>query len=153
LGARLGVWLRHTAAERELRRLAQRERAVANALRASLLPPQLPSVSGVALAAHFRPGGDVVVGGDFYDVFTFESPLAPSMGIAIPSSSGTMAPSRRLTAAAPYWAWSPTASGATSASPLARASASSSTPTASPRPAAPAASSSASSGWSPSCAR
>jgi len=83
LGARLGVWLRHTAAERELRRLAQRERAVANALRASLLPPQLPSVSGVALAAHFRPGGDVVVGGDFYDVFTFESPLAPSMGIAI----------------------------------------------------------------------
>jgi phosphoserine phosphatase RsbU/P len=83
LGARLGVWLRRTAAERELLRRAQRERAVANALRTSLLPPQLPSVPGVGLGAHFRPGGDVVVGGDFYDAFTFESQLAPSMGIAI----------------------------------------------------------------------
>jgi PAS domain S-box-containing protein len=51
------------SAERQLRETAQ-------ALQESLLPPQLPEIDGVELAARFRPAGaGMQVGGDFYDVF------------------------------------------------------------------------------------
>jgi PAS domain S-box-containing protein len=43
---------------------------VARALQSSLLPPSLPSIPGVELAARYRAAGEGnEVGGDFYDVF------------------------------------------------------------------------------------
>jgi GAF domain-containing protein len=43
---------------------------VAQTLQASLLPPQLPPVPGMRVAARYRPAAEgVEVGGDFYDVF------------------------------------------------------------------------------------
>ncbi len=43
---------------------------IAGALQEGLLPPGLPEIPGVDLAARFRPvGEDYRVGGDFYDVF------------------------------------------------------------------------------------
>ncbi len=54
------------------RLLAERTR-VARALQASLLPPTLPDIPGVQLAARYRPAGaGNEVGGDFYDVFQVE---------------------------------------------------------------------------------
>jgi len=41
---------------------------VAQALQKSLLPPSLPEIPGVELAARYQPGTEAV-GGDFYDVF------------------------------------------------------------------------------------
>jgi PAS domain S-box-containing protein len=43
---------------------------ISRTLQRSLLPPRLPTVPGVELAARYRPAGDHGdVGGDFYDVF------------------------------------------------------------------------------------
>lgn len=43
----------------------------AHVLQASLIPPALPQVPGLDIAAAYRPFGDgTVVGGDFYDVYT-----------------------------------------------------------------------------------
>lgn len=54
----------------ERARLFEREHAIANSLQRSLLPPSLPNLEGVELAARYRPSGEgLVVGGDFYDVF------------------------------------------------------------------------------------
>jgi PAS domain S-box-containing protein len=45
-------------------------RATARTLQESLLPPHLPVIPGVELAARFRPAGTGIdVGGDFYDIF------------------------------------------------------------------------------------
>ena len=44
--------------------------ALANTLQQSLLPPDLPTVSGITFAASYRPSEESpAVGGDFYDVF------------------------------------------------------------------------------------
>ena len=44
--------------------------AVTQTLQASLLPPALPAVRGLDVAARFRPAGSgVELGGDFYDLF------------------------------------------------------------------------------------
>lgn len=48
--------------------LAERSQ-VAQTLQHSLLPPALPRVPGLQLAARFRPMNGAQVGGDFYDVF------------------------------------------------------------------------------------
>jgi PAS domain S-box-containing protein len=46
---------------------------VARALQAALLPQRLPELSGVELAARFRPAGDgSLIGGDFYDVLPYD---------------------------------------------------------------------------------
>ena len=43
---------------------------IARTLQESLLPPDLPEIEGVELAARYRPSGEGVdVGGDFYDAF------------------------------------------------------------------------------------
>lgn len=63
--------------ERELLRAKERaeaseERAsaLARTLQQTLIPPSLPSIDGLDLAAVYRPAGDgSEVGGDFYDVF------------------------------------------------------------------------------------
>jgi PAS domain S-box-containing protein len=62
-------------------RMYQRERAVAATLQASLVPPSLPAVPGLRLAARFHPGGDGLrVGGDFYDVFPVGTATAVMVG-------------------------------------------------------------------------
>ncbi|WP_230688979.1 PP2C family protein-serine/threonine phosphatase [Micromonospora sp. WMMD558] len=43
---------------------------LARVLQASLLPPELPAVPGIALAGGYRAAGDTLrIGGDFYEVF------------------------------------------------------------------------------------
>lgn len=50
-------------------RLFQDRAAVASVLQRALLPPELPPVPGVEIAARHQPGAEMVIGGDFYDVF------------------------------------------------------------------------------------
>jgi PAS domain S-box-containing protein len=51
-------------------RLFGEQEATARTLQHSLLPPELPEIPGVELAARYRPFGRATeVGGDFYDVF------------------------------------------------------------------------------------
>jgi hypothetical protein len=51
-------------------RLYSERGTIANTLQHSLLPPRLPEIPGVEIAARFRPGGEgTELGGDFYDVF------------------------------------------------------------------------------------
>jgi sigma-B regulation protein RsbU (phosphoserine phosphatase) len=64
------------AYERELlraRQKAERERdevrQLATTLQRTLLPPALPAIPGVELAAHYHHASPFQVGGDFYDVF------------------------------------------------------------------------------------
>ncbi len=53
--------------------LFERERSVAIALQLSLLPPSLPEIDGLEVAARYEPGSThLVVGGDFYDLFAVE---------------------------------------------------------------------------------
>jgi phosphoserine phosphatase RsbU/P len=53
--------------------IAERQRDTveeyATVLQRTLLPPLLPQVPGLALAAHYHPASPRQVGGDFYDVF------------------------------------------------------------------------------------
>lgn len=64
---------RVVAEQHELREraLVQQDEAVelARVLQASLLPPRLPAIPDLELAASYRPANGVVVGGDFYDLF------------------------------------------------------------------------------------
>jgi sigma-B regulation protein RsbU (phosphoserine phosphatase) len=53
------------------RRLKQVER-LAQVMQASLLPPALPTIEYLDLAARFRPSSRYEVGGDFYDVFPID---------------------------------------------------------------------------------
>lgn len=49
---------------------AERYLQLAWTLQESLLPPELPQIGGLALAARYHPAGDgTEIGGDFYDVF------------------------------------------------------------------------------------
>ncbi|MGH2754737.1 MAG: SpoIIE family protein phosphatase [Actinomycetota bacterium] len=51
-------------------RLYQERSHVARTLQRSLLPPRMPTIDGVEIAARYRPAArDHEVGGDFYDVF------------------------------------------------------------------------------------
>lgn len=65
--------LRSVGDERGRRKRAQRETThlaeVMDTLRHSLLPPRLPAIPGVELAAHYHPASLDEIGGDFYDVF------------------------------------------------------------------------------------
>jgi PAS domain S-box-containing protein len=59
------------AAAVENARLYQARSAIAHTLQASLLPPVLPELPGIEIAAEYRPAGEgFEVGGDFYDVFS-----------------------------------------------------------------------------------
>jgi phosphoserine phosphatase RsbU/P len=61
------------------------EQAAALALQRSLLPPQLPAVPGLTMAARYVPGHEFGVGGDWYDVFTLPSGW---LGVVIGDVSG-----------------------------------------------------------------
>lgn len=63
LGRRAGIAVEHARVHGE-------RSEIAATLQAALLPPRLPVVPGVAIAARFRAvGGGDTVGGDFYDLF------------------------------------------------------------------------------------
>lgn len=47
----------------------QRAQRLASTLQRSLLPPALPEVPGMEVAAYYHPASDENVGGDFYDLF------------------------------------------------------------------------------------
>jgi serine phosphatase RsbU (regulator of sigma subunit) len=49
--------------------LADQQRSIAATLQQALLPPALPAISGLDVAARYWPAGASPVGGDFYDVF------------------------------------------------------------------------------------
>lgn len=74
--------------------------AIALTLQHSLLPPEVPILPGVELAARYRPvGHDVEVGGDFYDVFAAG---AGRWGVVIGDVSGKGVLAASLTALARY---------------------------------------------------
>ena len=52
--------------EAELRRQADE---LSEALQAALLPPHLPQIPGIEIAARYQPAAGARIGGDFYDVF------------------------------------------------------------------------------------
>jgi serine phosphatase RsbU (regulator of sigma subunit) len=75
-------------------RQAFRERdSVARVLQESLLPPRLPSIEGMDLAARYLPGAGMV-GGDFYDVFPLHD---AAYGIAIGDVQGKDARAAAMT--------------------------------------------------------
>jgi phosphoserine phosphatase RsbU/P len=67
-------------------RLSRLDRAATLALQRSLLPSRPPAVAGLDVAARYVPGGEVGVGGDWYDLFVLESGL---VGIAIGDVAGS----------------------------------------------------------------
>jgi serine phosphatase RsbU (regulator of sigma subunit) len=76
----------HDAARRELdtsRRAYLERDHVARVLQESLLPPRLPEIPGLELAARYVPG-EGMVGGDFYDVFA----IGDAVGVAIGDVQG-----------------------------------------------------------------
>jgi sigma-B regulation protein RsbU (phosphoserine phosphatase) len=70
VGAQVGQFIERTETERALRSSREGLARLAQTLQQSLLPPHLPSIPGVEIAAHYEAAGDGFdVGGDFYDVF------------------------------------------------------------------------------------
>jgi PAS domain S-box-containing protein len=62
-------------------RLYRERDEIAHTLQQSLLPPQLPEVPGLDIAAGYRPAGEGIdVGGDFYDMFALEGAWALLIG-------------------------------------------------------------------------
>jgi putative methionine-R-sulfoxide reductase with GAF domain len=49
------------------------DQAAALALQRSLVPAQLPTITGLTMAARYVPGHEFGIGGDWYDVFTLPS--------------------------------------------------------------------------------
>jgi PAS domain S-box-containing protein len=73
---------------------------IASRLQQSLLPPHLPDVPGLEIAARFRPAGEAYeVGGDFYDIFETGK---GSWAVAIGDVCGKGADAAALTSLARY---------------------------------------------------
>lgn len=51
---------------------SDQQRYIASTLQAALLPPGLPDIAGIELAARYWAAGAVDVGGDFFDVFSVD---------------------------------------------------------------------------------
>ncbi len=69
-GAQIGQFIERTETERELRASRAGLAHLAETLQQSLLPPHLPDIAGIEIAAHYEAARDgSEVGGDFYDVF------------------------------------------------------------------------------------
>jgi serine phosphatase RsbU (regulator of sigma subunit) len=68
------AYLFNARAREAARALTEATQELAATLQESLLPPELPDVPGLAVAARWLPGrGGTLVGGDFYDVFPLPS--------------------------------------------------------------------------------
>lgn len=82
--------------ESEMRRSSEE---LAGALQAALLPPHLPRIPGLELAAYYQPAARERIGGDFYDLF----PLPRrGWGIAMGDVCGKGPRAATITAAARY---------------------------------------------------
>lgn len=82
--------------EADLRRGSE---ALADALQGALLPPHLPRIPGLDVAAHYQPAARERLGGDFYDLF----PLSrKGWGIAMGDVCGKGPEAAAITAAARY---------------------------------------------------
>jgi phosphoserine phosphatase RsbU/P len=87
------------ALQAALRHSAERA-ALAQTLQESLLPPRLPEIPGLQVAARYAAGGTgAEVLGDFYDVFPS---VRGSWGIAVGDVCGKGAPAAKSTALARY---------------------------------------------------
>lgn len=91
----LGVALSHAALA------AERDRLVA-ALEATLLPPVLPRIAGVDLAARYRAAGPADIGGDFYDVFRFGRDERSSWAVVVGDVAGSGPEAAAMTGIARY---------------------------------------------------
>jgi serine phosphatase RsbU (regulator of sigma subunit) len=86
------------AVERAL--LYEQRAREARVLQASLMPPALPHVPGLDVAAAYRPFGDgTVVGGDFYDLYSLGS---DRWGLVVGDVSGRGVEAAAVTALARY---------------------------------------------------
>jgi serine phosphatase RsbU (regulator of sigma subunit) len=80
-------------------RLYQERSETARTLQSSLLPPSLPTIPGLELAARYRAAGEGnEVGGDFYDVFAWDD----AWGVAIGDVCGKGPDAAVVTALARY---------------------------------------------------
>ncbi|MGI8446621.1 MAG: PP2C family protein-serine/threonine phosphatase [Streptosporangiaceae bacterium] len=90
---------REVALQAALRRGAERA-ALAQTLQESLLPPRLPEIPGLQVAARYAAGGTAVeVLGDFYDVFPS---VRGSWGMVVGDVCGKGVPAAKSTAPARY---------------------------------------------------
>lgn len=88
------------ASRDELEASRERFRSLARTLQESLLPPDLPQIPGVEIAARYHPAGDgSEIGGDFYDVFQIDE---HEWCAVIGDICGKGAAAARLTALARY---------------------------------------------------
>lgn len=86
-------------ARQEAERERDRVQRLARALQRALLPPTLPDIPGVRLAAYYHPASVDEVGGDFYDIF----PLADgSWSFFLGDVSGKGADAAAVTSLARY---------------------------------------------------
>lgn len=84
----------------ETAELTEERQYTATALQQTLLPPSLPQIPGVDLAARYRPTGrDHLVGGDFYDVFEVEDDC---WGLVLGDVSGVGPEAAAVTGVARY---------------------------------------------------
>jgi serine phosphatase RsbU (regulator of sigma subunit) len=96
-------------------RLYEERSRIATTLARSLLPPRLPDIAGVDLAARYRAGAaELEVGGDFYDVLetsdgSFAAAIGDVTGKGAPAAASTALARHTLHAAGRY---EPSASGA-----------------------------------------
>jgi anti-sigma regulatory factor (Ser/Thr protein kinase) len=98
-GADLG-WAWYFRDVTELRQAETQQRALADTLQASLLPPRPPTVPGMDVATRYRPGDtDLLVGGDFFDVFRLGS---NAWGLVVGDVCGKGAGAASLTALTRY---------------------------------------------------
>lgn len=89
---------RTRAALARVQQEAERSASLARTLQASLLPLELPKISGLKSAAFFHPAGDgSEIGGDFYDLFPIRR---GTWGLVLGDVSGKGASAASLTALA-----------------------------------------------------
>ena len=97
IGGHLGQFMERKRAEDALREAYERATHLAQTLQQSLLPPDLPAIPGVEVAARYQPGETSLdVAGDFYDVFDTGGDWA----VVIGDVCGKGAPAAALTALA-----------------------------------------------------
>ncbi len=95
LGRRAGIAVEHARVHRD-------RSMIAATLQAALLPPSLPPIPGLELAARFRAaGGGTTVGGDFYDVFALPGE-PPAWMIVMGDVTGKGPEAASITALARY---------------------------------------------------
>ena len=100
---------RQVALEVELRKQAQE---LARSLQESLLPPGLPQVDGLELAARYLPADRARVGGDFYDAFVHDDGVGLVVGDVCghgPQAAALTGIARHVLRVLAKGAWSPSA--------------------------------------------